>query len=513
MMTLRLLAVNDLSSVDMDMRVPIDELPERVVLVNCGYDGGVLLPEGYAALLLTDDPAHAQRYAGEERVFTVFVGEHSKCAEFSDRLFDLWSASDGAELIYKRYIRAIASVKTLFDADFYSRALDTTVNTVPDMMWFRRRDGIHTLVNGEFCRVVRKDRLDIVGKDSRRIWEVSAEDAEDGSSDEEAIASGETFVCDEPLMTGEGVKQFTTYRSPLKDMFGNIFGTVCLGHDVTNFSNMGIELTILVENLPYPMTIFSADWKVVRMNGYFSELAGVYSKAQEESFDYAAWKSEMLIPAGERMENKTKHTSSREYYIVHKGDKRCFEVTELEIRDYFDNVSGYFVTLLDVTYQRAYEDSILEAANTDMLTGLYNRRFFYNHLSQLKGKPFTLLYMDLDRFKAINDTLGHASGDTALIKTAELIKEHFPESVCARLGGDEFAVIDEGHGLAFLTEQSKMLEKAVAEAFASLGTGTTISIGINRSDGTAEDIDQLFGESDAKMYAIKKQHHDRFMNT
>ena len=115
-----------------------------------------------------------------------------------------------------------------------------------------------------------------------------------------------------------------------------------------------------------------------------------------------------------------------------------------EIRDYFDNLSGYFLIMTDITYQRAYEESILKAANTDMLTGMFNRRFFYNYLSENAAKPMTLFYMDLDRFKYVNDRYGHARGDVVLIKTATVIKTRFPKATSARLGGDEFALVMEG---------------------------------------------------------------------
>ncbi len=513
MMDLRLIVINDITGFEFSTKVSFDDLPDNVILINAVYDDDFPLPEGKAALLVTDNAAHAERFAGQERYYTVFVGSAESCEGFADRLRDIWNASDGAELLHRRLVRTVKDIKSGYDAHFYKNALLTTVNSVPDMLWFRRLDGVHTLVNDRLCEVVRKERSDIIGKDHLYIWDVSdAEESENSSADESeeiAVSTGKTYICDEPVRTSEGLKQFTTYKTPIYDMFGNIFGTVGIGHDVTNFSNMGIELALLVENLPFPLVIFNADWKVVRMNGMFSEYTGAVSEAQRNGFDYMAWKHETLVPVTDREEDKERNFARREYKMELRGESRSMIVTELEIRDFFDNISGYIVTMVDITYERAYEQSILEAANTDMLTGLFNRRYFYSFLGEMKGRPITLIYMDLDRFKAINDSFGHASGDEVLIRTADIMRSYFPDSVCTRLGGDEFAVIDDKLPEEEIRDRCAKLEKTVREEFLHYGTGTTISIGISFTNGESDDIDELFQSSDEKMYAIKKQHHDK----
>ena len=512
MTDLRLLAVGDISGFKFDTRIPIDELPERVILVTSPYDGDLPLPEGMALLLLTDNIRHARSYLGRERCYVVFVGSSGECGDIIDSLYDIWSPSDGSGLIYKRYKKAVGDLRKAFDADFYERTLLAAINSVPDMIWFRRRDGIHTLVNDRFCEVVHRSRSDIIGKDHDYIWDdPDTEEIEvyyDNESEETAISTGATYVCDEPVHTPDGMKQFTTYKTPLYDMFGNIFGTVGVGHDVTDFSSMDIELSILVENLPFPMTIFAADWSVIKMNGVFAGVTGAVTEAQQHSFDYKKWRNEELTPVGEITEDEENHTASREYLAVIDGEKKNLVVSELEIRDHFDNISGYYVTMTDITFEREYERSILEAANTDMLTGLCNRRYFYSYLAEIRDKRFTLLYMDLDRFKQINDNFGHASGDDVLIKTAELIRWHFPEGVCFRLGGDEFAVIDDKTSAEELAAHCKNLETDIREAFEKYGFGTGISIGVSESSDAPDDIDNIFRKSDEKMYEIKKKHHD-----
>ncbi len=505
----RLIVINDLHRISINTKVPYEELPENVILINSPYDDDLPLPEGKAGFLITDIPTHASIYIRRKNWHVVYVGRLADCARIAGRLYDIWSPLDPPELIYKRFLRAVRQLKNVFDVDFYKRALDIAINSVPDMLWFKRSDGVHTLVNDRFCQVVQKPKSEVIGHDHDYIWDYQLPETEYKISEEMAVKNGKTYICDEPVLTSDGVKQFTTYKTPIYDKYGNLFGTVGVGHNVTDFGNMGIELSILTENLPFPMTVFSTEWKVIKMNSMFSGLCGAVTEAQQKDFDYLNWKEENFTPVSDRQENTLDHTAKREYIFETGGEQKSIVVNELEIRDSFDNISGYIVTLTDITYERAYEKSILEAANTDMLTGIYNRRYFYSYLGQIKGKPFTLIYMDLDRFKAINDTLGHASGDKALVRTAELIKEHFPGCVCMRLGGDEFAVIDESSSQVEIQRRCGELELAVKEEFKDLGTDTTISIGINATDGTADDIDEIFRTSDERMYQTKEQHHSK----
>lgn len=467
-----------------------------------------------AILTITDNVQTAKDVLSNknERTHIIYIGNYSDVKDIYEKLDAVWSADNDEELLLDRARKFIIKLKTEFDLWFYKNTLVTTINTVPDMLWFKRLDGIHMLVNDAFTEIVHKPKSDIHGKDHFYIWDAPQPDESNSNdfacaeSEEIAISTGKTYIGDEPVKTREGMKQFTTYKTPVYDEYGNVFGTVGVGHDVTNFSNLGIELSILVENMPFPMTIFTPDWKVVRMNSHFKEIV----KADDiESFDYKAWKLSGPVRVGERQEDENRHSATREYKIEVNGEEKSFMLTELEIRDFFDNVSGYFCTMQDITYQRAYERSIIKAANTDMLTGMYNRRFFYNYLNENMDIPLRLVYLDLDHFKSINDTFGHDVGDEVLIKTAELIQEHFPDAVSARLGGDEFTVIDASSSPEELRKRCKSLEQAVHDAFLKYDKKIEMSVGIAETDGKEYDIDSLMRESDKRMYESKEKHHNR----
>jgi diguanylate cyclase (GGDEF)-like protein len=157
---------------------------------------------------------------------------------------------------------------------------------------------------------------------------------------------------------------------------------------------------------------------------------------------------------------------------------------------------------------------VLELAQTDVLTGLPNRAFFLARLdelnSQLKesGPTFSILMLDLDRFKNVNDSLGHGAGDALLRLVAQRLKSAVRATdVLARLGGDEFAIIQEGceDQRACSTELAARIAKLVAEPFLLPGhrveIGTSIGIAIAPDHGS--DQEQLLKKADLALYRSK----------
>ncbi|ENN99406.1 MULTISPECIES: response regulator [Pseudoalteromonas] len=149
---------------------------------------------------------------------------------------------------------------------------------------------------------------------------------------------------------------------------------------------------------------------------------------------------------------------------------------------------------------------IKESAYRDYLTGIYNRRYFYQYAEQLlkKQQQNTLALLDIDFFKNINDTLGHEAGDQALKQVATLIKTTFSKFTVARVGGEEFAIIlddiDTARGREYLEGFRKKLAKhefLIDEKPFSI----TISIGV--ADFQNTDLTQAMRIADAALYEAK----------
>ena len=157
---------------------------------------------------------------------------------------------------------------------------------------------------------------------------------------------------------------------------------------------------------------------------------------------------------------------------------------------------------------------VLELAQTDVLTGLPNRAFFLARLDQLNsqlkdsGPTFSILMLDLDRFKNVNDSLGHGAGDVLLRQVALRLKSAVRATdVLARLGGDEFAIIQEGceDQRVCSTELAARIAKLVTEPFLLPGhrveIGTSIGIAIAPDHGV--DQEQLLKKADLALYRSK----------
>jgi diguanylate cyclase (GGDEF)-like protein len=156
------------------------------------------------------------------------------------------------------------------------------------------------------------------------------------------------------------------------------------------------------------------------------------------------------------------------------------------------------------------EVSRLEAlADRDVLTPLYNRRAFLRELNRAMAfcqryqSPACLLYLDLDGFKAVNDTAGHAAGDAALVAVAELLVANIRESdAAARLGGDEFAVLLFQAGL----EEGQAKAVALSAKLAGIEAGgLTLSgaFGVRAWEGH-DDAEAWLAEADAAMFVRKR---------
>ena len=155
-----------------------------------------------------------------------------------------------------------------------------------------------------------------------------------------------------------------------------------------------------------------------------------------------------------------------------------------------------------------YQKLILSMARNDALTGLANRRYFHEYMSNLKeDKNLTLITLDLDHFKEVNDNYDHQTGDAALLILAEVLKESFPDGLNVRLGGDEFLVVLTKP--CELAEVERRVQNFMDKLIGIYRTDMelarlTISAGIARSSEEPKPLDILMQQSDLALYQAKQ---------
>ncbi|MCF8567851.1 EAL domain-containing protein [Alicyclobacillus tolerans] len=184
-------------------------------------------------------------------------------------------------------------------------------------------------------------------------------------------------------------------------------------------------------------------------------------------------------------------------------------------------IVGAVVTFSDITERKQLEEQIHFQAYYDHLTQLPNRLHFSRHLNQLmsdiKGyddRLISILFLDIDRFKVINDTFGHGFGDSVLVRVADRLKKSIsPHASLARWGGDEFVIILEN-----VTDEDEVNRNAIhiVKAFESpflvenREFYITVSIGISIYPRDGMDMDTLFKHADIAMYRSKQQGGNTF---
>ena len=196
------------------------------------------------------------------------------------------------------------------------------------------------------------------------------------------------------------------------------------------------------------------------------------------------------------------------------GTQFPVEINVAAMLDSRKKVQGAVLVFQDITERKKLEDQLVQMAKYDSLTGLANRTLFMEFLntslarSERREKSTAVLFLDLDHFKEINDTLGHDAGDQLLVSVAKRVQGCVREGdMVARLGGDEFAIVLDD--VADPNDARQIAEKILADLQQphDLGqeqrqVGTSIGIAAFPESGKA--ADELIKAADEAMYVAKK---------
>jgi diguanylate cyclase (GGDEF)-like protein/PAS domain S-box-containing protein len=209
-----------------------------------------------------------------------------------------------------------------------------------------------------------------------------------------------------------------------------------------------------------------------------------------------------------------------ELRMLHEdGGWRIVEAVAVNLMDN-PRVRGVVVTSRDVTDRKHLAEQLSHMAFHDSLTGLPNRALYMDRLAhalkrtQRSGESVAVLFIDLDGFKRVNDTLGHDAGDALLKIAAERVRTSVrPADTVARLGGDEFTIVLDGADADAAGIVARRLATRLAEPVPLEGQLVTIgaSIGVSVKDHPADQPDDLLRRADAAMYQAKQAGKGRYV--
>jgi diguanylate cyclase (GGDEF)-like protein len=173
----------------------------------------------------------------------------------------------------------------------------------------------------------------------------------------------------------------------------------------------------------------------------------------------------------------------------------------------------------EITSRQEIQAELSWLADHDTLTDLLTRRAFFEQAEHLmatarrKGHPLTVLVIDADNFKSVNDRFGHHTGDEVLRRMARAVKTYVrADDVVGRLGGEEFSVVMGGADLTLARATAEQLRRHIADTVIDHPDGdvrTTVSIGIAQADGWSESLHDVLQRADAAMYRAKDEGRDR----
>ena len=205
--------------------------------------------------------------------------------------------------------------------------------------------------------------------------------------------------------------------------------------------------------------------------------------------------------------------SVEEEIIGRDSTRRIFDTIKTPLRDARQNIVGVVTISTDITARKAAEEQMTYMAHHDVLTGLPNRSLLLDRMqieinaAQQSGDRFALLFLDLDRFKAVNDGFGHPVGDWLLQEIAARLTENCcAGDMVARLGGDEFAILHAGLGPS--GDPAVLADRVVRSVTAPITHKgyplyTSVSVGVTVFPIDGQDADTLQRNADLAMYQAK----------
>lgn len=272
-----------------------------------------------------------------------------------------------------------------------------------------------------------------------------------------------------------------------------------------------------LENISDAIVICDTNFVVLEVNNSFSGITGKSrDSVVRKPFDLALYPTRFLQEIGSVLQSDGSWQGEIEDQRLN-GERYQAELNFDIVRDDHGVITQYVAVFSDITERKVREAELSRLANSDTLTGLPNRAVFSADLSRFveREAKHALLVFDLDNFKKINDSLGHALGDSLLIKLAERL-EHMAKQHerLYRLGGDEFAILLENtNDIHTITTLAKELLKLINRPFFinqhELAVTSSIGIVLYPEDG--KDPEALLRNADTAMYHAKNEGANRYL--
>jgi diguanylate cyclase (GGDEF)-like protein/PAS domain S-box-containing protein len=344
----------------------------------------------------------------------------------------------------------------------------------------------------------------------------------------QAANQGKTVRYDVVVKMGEDLVPIDFQISPIYDNEGNIVGSLPTAVDITDRKHIEEKLALSEEQYRFVLEgseLGFWDWNIVsntvERNERWALMLG-YSPREikdttQQWTDFIhpddrdmAWRS-----INDVLEGRSS-IHNLQYRLLHKDGSIRWILDQAKIMKTSPDGQPQRMcgTYTDITERKKLELELEKNAKTDFLTGLYNRRHFIDLANQeLRrairfSKPISILMIDLDKFKKINDTYGHQTGDNVLKKFSDICRLAFRElDIIGRIGGEEFAVVLPEASAEQANEVAERLRKKITSTSIPTDHDTavefTISIGVASLSTANDTLDAMLSRADTALYKAK----------
>ncbi|PIV04884.1 MAG: hypothetical protein COS56_03480, partial [Sulfurimonas sp. CG03_land_8_20_14_0_80_36_25] len=399
--------------------------------------------------------------------------------------------------------------------------LKAIISTIPDMVWLKDINGLYLACNPaheEYCgkresEIIGKTDYDFFTKESADICKVS---------DMNALTSDGVMISKEEIINPNDntIRVLEVRKTPVNTSNGELFGVLGIGRDITKENQAKLQL----------------EQEIAFSQGIINAIPDLLFETDREGTYLNVWtqKPELLVAPKETLLGKTineilpSKAANVSMEAIKEADEKgfsfgkifsiSFETTtfwfELSISKIAKNTNRFLIISRDITERKTIENKMKHMAHHDSLTGLPNRIIAKAkgqeaiHFAQTNSSKVALLFLDLDGFKTINDSLGHSVGDTLLQIIASRIKNTVAKHhTISRQGGDEFLVILSDINamedvLPILEQLLCKFEKPFTIDTHVLSTSTSIGVALYPEHGNT--FEQLLQNADTAMYKAKE---------
>jgi len=388
--------------------------------------------------------------------------------------------------------------------------------------------GNFTFFNDSVCRVLGYSREELIGMNNRQYT------TDKENSKKVFQAYHQVYKTGEPLKEfgwnitrkDEAIRYIEGSISVLKDSSNKTIGFRGVTHDVTERKHAQEALRQSEEKYRSILENIQEAYFEVDLTGNFTffndSLCRITGCSMEELIgtNYKQFSDEENSKKAFQAFNKVFKTAKPiegfDWLIIRKnGSKRYIEASVSLKKDSAGNPAGFKGVIRDITERKRIEQELNHMATHDVLTGLPNRLMFsqlLNHAiqsAQRNKKQLAVFFIDLDRFKTINDSLGHEAGDLLLKEMALRFKQSLRNvDVVGRLGGDEFIIlIEDFNGLKQVETLAHKILATVIKPMILMGEEcrVTASIGISTYPQDGQDEQSLMKNADIAMYFAKEE--------